>query len=148
MLSLDVLSFLDVVKHFFFLIGYVSNSNLFPEPLSPEEEEMYLKRYAEGDENAKKVLIERNLRLVAHIAKKYNTSPAEQEDIISIGTIGLIKAINSYKPGKGVRLATYAATCIQNEILMHFRSTKKTLQEVSLNDALRSGQRGKRNNVY
>lgn len=140
---MDVLSFLSLVKDFFFLVGYVSNSNMFPEPLSPEEEERYLKLYEEGDEGAKRILIERNLRLVAHIAKKYNTTSAEQEDIISIGTIGLIKAINSYKRGKGVRLATYAARCIENEILMHFRSTKKISQEVSLNDALRTRQGGK-----
>ncbi len=135
---MDIMSFFSIVKDFFFLVGYVSSSNLFPEPLSPKEEEMYLKKYANGDENAKKVLIERNLRLVAHIAKKYNNSSVEQEDIISIGTIGLIKAINSFKYGKGVRLATYAARCIENEILMYFRSSKKLSQEVSLNDALRA----------
>lgn len=135
---MDFLSLINALKNFFFMIGFVSNSNIFPEPLSPEEEEKYLKLYENGDEDAKKVLIERNLRLVAHIAKKYNSSYADQEDIISIGTIGLIKAINSYNNGKGVRLATYAARCIENEILMYFRSTKKTAQEISLNDALRS----------
>ena len=82
-------------------------------------------------------MIERNLRLVAHVAKKYANSGVEQDDIISIGTIGLIKAINSYKGSKGVRLATYAARCIENEILMYFRGSKKTSQEISLNDALR-----------
>ena len=135
---MDFLSLLSALNDFFFMIGFVSNSNIFPEPLSPEEEGKYLKLYENGDEDAKKVLIERNLRLVAHIAKKYNSSYVDQEDIISIGTIGLIKAINSYNNGKGVRLATYAARCIENEILMYFRSTKKTAQEISLNDALRS----------
>ena len=111
---------------------------MFPEPLSAEEEENYLELYKNGDENAKKILIERNLRLVAHIAKKYTNALTEQDDIISIGTIGLIKAINSYKGNKGVRLATYSARCIENEILMYFRGSKKVSQEVSLNDALRS----------
>jgi len=106
--------------------------------LSAEEEAKYLELYEKGDENAKKVLVERNLRLVAHIAKKYANAATDQEDIISIGTIGLIKAINSYNSRKGVRLATYSARCIENEILMYFRGSKKTSQEVSLNDALRS----------
>ena len=136
---MEILSFVNIIKDFFFLVGYVTNYNMFPEPLTLEEEETYLKLYENGDENAKKILIERNLRLVAHVAKKYNASFAEQEDIISIGTIGLIKAINSYKVNKGVKLATYAARCIENEILMHFRSTKKISQEISLNDALRTG---------
>ena len=111
---------------------------MFPEPLSTEEEAKYLELYEKGDENAKKVLVERNLRLVAHIAKKYANTNYDQEDIISIGTIGLIKAINSYKGNKGVRLATYSARCIENEILMYLRGNKKISQEVSLNDPLRS----------
>jgi len=138
----EVLPFFNAIKDLFFLVGYVSNYNLFPEPLSPEEEKIYIEKYESGDENAKKVLIERNLRLVAHIAKKYNTSSTDQEDIISIGTIGLIKAINSYKGNKGVKLATYAARCIENEILMHFRSTKKLQQEVSLNEAIGQDKEG------
>lgn len=139
---MEILSFFNVIKDFFFLVGYVTNYNMFPEPLSSEEEEKYLKLYEEGDEGAKKILIERNLRLVAHIAKKYNGAASDQEDIISIGTIGLIKAINSYKIGKGVKLATYAARCIENEILMHFRGNKKISQEVSLNDALGQDKEG------
>ena len=123
---------------FSFYFGYVTNYNLFPEPLSAEEEAKYLALYENGDENAKKVLVERNLRLVAHIAKKYANAVTDQEDFISIGTIGLIKAINSYNSNKGVRLATYSARCIENEILMYFRGSKKVSQEVSLNDALRS----------
>ena len=139
---MEILSFLNIIKDFFFLVGYVTSYNMFPEPLSAEEEEKYLKLYEEGDEQAKKILIERNLRLVAHIAKKYNGASTDQEDIISIGTIGLIKAINSYKFGKGVKLATYAARCIENEILMHFRGTKKISQEISLNDALGQDKEG------
>ncbi len=139
---MEILSFLNIIKDFFFLVGYVTNYNLFPEPLSPDEEERYLKLYEEGDENAKKVLIERNLRLVAHIAKKYTNSSVDQEDIISIGTIGLIKAVNSYKGNKGVRLATYAARCIENEILMYLRSTKKVSQEISINEALGQDKEG------
>ena len=135
----DILSLVEMLKGYFFLVGYVTGYHIFPEPLSPKEEEEYLAKYANGDEEAKKVLIERNLRLVAHIAKKYSNTNVEQDDIISIGTIGLIKAINSYQEGKGVKLGTYAARCIENEILMYFRATKKQSQEVSLNDALRPG---------
>ena len=133
---LGLASFLGIIQDFFFLIGYVSNYNLFPEPLTPEEETEYLEKYKNGDERAKKVLIERNLRLVAHVAKKYNNSYTDQEDLISIGTIGLIKGISSYKGNKGVRLATYAARCIENEILMHLRASKKIQQEVSLDDTI------------
>ena len=134
---LEIIPFFNVIKDFFFLVGYVTNYNLFPEPLTQEEELSYIEKYQNGDENAKKILIERNLRLVAHISKKYTTTYIEQDDVISIGTIGLIKAINSYKGDKGVKLATYAARCIENEILMYFRSTKKISQEISLNEALR-----------
>lgn len=118
-------SLFETMKDFIFLLGYVSNSNLFPEPLSSEEEAKYLALYESGDENAKKILIERNLRLVAHIAKKYANSGVEQDDIISIGTIGLIKAINSYNSGKGVRLATYSARCIENGIVAYWKMWKK-----------------------
>ncbi len=130
------------MQDFFFLVGYVSNYNLFPEPLTPEEESKYLDLYEKGDEEAKKILIERNLRLVAHIAKKYINSNVEQEDIISIGSIGLIKAINSFKGNKGVKLATYAARCIENEILMYFRASKKKQQEISLNEAIGQDKEG------
>ena len=130
------------MQEFFFLVGYVSNYNLFPEPLTPEEESKYLELYENGDEDAKRILIERNLRLVAHIAKKYINSNVEQEDIISIGSIGLIKAINSFKGNKGVRLATYAARCIENEILMYFRASKKRQQEVSLHEAIGQDREG------
>ncbi|MDP4182587.1 MAG: sigma-70 family RNA polymerase sigma factor [Bacillota bacterium] len=98
----------------FLLIGYVSNSNSFPQPLSHDEEQQYLERYKNGDEEARNILIERNLRLVAHIVKKYNSSGYDSDDLISIGTIGLIKAISTFDQSKGARLATYAVRCIEN----------------------------------
>ena len=107
------------------MVGYISNTNLFPEPLTAEEEKIYLERFANGDEEARNILIEKNLRLVAHVCKKYNIPNLEQDDLISLGTIGLIKGINSFNLDKGVRLATYVARCIENEILMYLRSTKK-----------------------
>ena len=116
---------LTFLKTTFFMVGYISNNSLFPEPLSAEEEKMYLERLAKGDEEARNILIEKNLRLVAHVCKKYNIPNIDQDDLISIGTIGLIKGINSFKMDKGVRLATYTARCVENEILMYIRSTKK-----------------------
>ena len=110
----------------------LSGGGSFPKPLSAAEEREYLRRYAQGDQEARDVLIERNLRLVAHIIKKYYTQSGDQEDLISIGTIGLIKGITSFDPGKGARLATYAARCIENEILMSIRTSKKNKQEVSI----------------
>lgn len=98
---------------------------MFPEPLSSEEEKNYLIQMSKGDEEARNILIERNLRLVAHIAKKYTTTNVDQDDLISIGTIGLIKGINSFNVEKGSRLSTYVSRCIDNEILMHLRATKK-----------------------
>lgn len=105
----------------------------FPKPLTEKEEKYYINLYENGDDKARKILIEKNLRLVAHIAKKYTSQPQTMEDFISIGTIGLIKAINTYRSSRSVRLATYAAKCIENEILMSIRSAKKTSLEVSLN---------------
>lgn len=125
-----------LVKPLFLNVGYISNNNSFPKPLSPEEEEELLKRYEKGDEDAKNILIERNLRLVAHIVKKYHNTGRETDDLISIGTIGLIKAITTFDKNKGTRLATYAARCIDNEILMTIRSSKKTKAEVSLQDPI------------
>ena len=118
----------------FFLFSYVQGSNSFPKPLTAEEEQKYLQDYANGDQEAKNILIERNLRLVAHVVKKYSNSNKDTEDMISIGTIGLIKAISSYKPNKGTRLATYAARCIDNEILMSIRAGKKYAGDVYLQD--------------
>ena len=115
---------------------YVSSSNSFPDPLTREEEEYYLKLYREGDEKARNVLVERNLRLVAHIVKKYNNTGKDIDDLISIGTIGLIKAITTFDMDKGTRLATYAARCIENEILMTIRSDKKYKIEVSLQEPI------------
>jgi len=124
-----------VVKGFSLFFAYLT-SNTFPLPLSEKEEQVYLSRLRNGDETAKNVLIERNLRLVAHIVKKFDNTGEEVDDLISIGTIGLIKAINTFDPGKKTRLATYSARCIENEILMHFRSTRRTRAEVSLYDPI------------
>ena len=114
----------------------------FPAPLSAQEEEHYLALAAQGDMEARNVLIERNLRLVAHIMKKYYAQTADQEDLISIGTIGLIKGISTFDPSKGARLATYAARCVENEILMYFRSQKKSRQDVSLSDYIEADSEG------
>ena len=114
----------------------------FPAPLSAQEEEHYLALAAQGDMEARNVLIERNLRLVAHIMKKYYAQTADQEDLISIGTIGLIKGISTFDPSKGARLATYAARCVENEILMYFRSQKKSSQDVSLSDYIEADSEG------
>ena len=114
----------------------IAPGDSFPKPLSREEEEKYLERWGQGDIESRNVLVEHNLRLVAHIIKKYFTQSEDTEDLISIGTIGLIKGINTYKPEKGVRLATYASRCIENEILMHFRANKKSAGDLSLSDAL------------
>ena len=114
----------------------------FPKPLTEEEERHYLALAAQGDLEARNVLIERNLRLVAHIMKKYYASSADQEDLISIGTIGLIKGISTFDQSKGARLATYAARCAENEILMYFRSMRKSAQDVSLSDYIETGSDG------
>ena len=134
--GIGFMGFLEFLKSAVFVIGYISSNNLFPEPLSAEEERECLQQMAEGDEEAKNILIERNLRLVAHICKKYSTTNVEQDDLISIGTIGLIKGISSFEASKGVRLATYASRCIENEILMHLRSIKKLGAEVYLDDPI------------
>ncbi len=126
----------------FFLILRVSGTTSFPPPLTKEEEEFYFKKCKDGDEQARNILIERNLRLVAHISKKYNFSGSETDDIISVGTIGLIKAIDSYNPGHKTRFATYAVKCLQNEILMYFRSRKKYLSETSLSEVLDTDKDG------
>ena len=120
----------------------LSSGGSFPKPLSAKEERDYLARAAEGDLEARNILIERNLRLVAHIMKKYYTQASDQEDLISIGTIGLIKGISTFQPEKGTRLATYAARCIENEILMHFRGHKKSATDVSLSDYIETGKDG------
>lgn len=118
------------------------NTGSFPRPLTQEEEQRYLTLAQKGDVEARNTLIEHNLRLVAHIMKKYYAQTADQEDLISIGTIGLIKGITTFDPSKGARLATYAARCIENEILMYFRSQKKNAQDVSLFDNIETGADG------
>ncbi len=127
---------IDVINELFFMVGYISNANSFPQPLSLEEEQHYILAYKNGDEEARNILIERNLRLVAHIVKKYTICSNDSDDLISIGTIGLIKAITTFDHEKGTRLATYAARCIENEILMQIRSSKKIQSEVSLQDPI------------
>ncbi len=131
-----LMGFFEFLTSAVFVVGYIQGSNLFPEPLSSEEEKQCLEQMAKGDEEARNMLIERNLRLVAHVAKKYNTSHVDQDDLISIGTIGLIKGINSFKLEKGSKLSTYVSRCIDNEILMHLRATKKLNSEVYLNEPI------------
>lgn len=136
MIALSISGILAFLNSAIFLVGYITNNTLFPEPLSQEEEKMYLEKYKNGDEEARNILIERNLRLVAHVCKKYSNSNVNIDDLISIGTIGLIKGINSYRVDKGVKLATYVSKCIDNEILMHLRTTKKIGAEVYLNEPI------------
>lgn len=136
---LSVLALL--VKETLFFVSYVKN-HAFPQPLPPEEEAKYIKEMQEGDENARNKLIEHNLRLVAHIVKKFENTGEDMEDLISIGTIGLIKGIESYSPDKGTKLATYAARCIENEILMHLRALKKVKKDVSLHDPIGQDKEG------
>jgi len=119
-----------------FLFGYLSGGNSFPKPLSAEDEKKYLQEYVNGCQDARNILIEHNLRLVAHVVKKYSQHAKDNEDFISIGTIGLIKAIASFKPDRNVRLATYAARCIENEILMDIRSGKKRNGDINLQDII------------
>jgi len=134
-------SLLALIKCFFFM-AHITGNNSFPQPLEPEEEEYHLKRLAEGHEDSRNILIEHNLRLVAHIVKKYNNTGKEVDDLISIGTIGLIKAISTYNMNKNTKLATYAARCIENEILMTIRASKKTKGEVSLQDPIGMDKEG------
>ena len=119
-----------------------NGSGSFPKPLSAKEEQHYLALAAQGDLNARNILIERNLRLVAHIMKKYYTQTSDQEDLISIGTIGLIKGISTFDASKGARLATYAARCVENEILMYFRGQRKSASDVSLSEYIETGKDG------
>ena len=134
--TISLAGFWSFLSSAVFAIGYISGSNLFPEPLSTEEEKRCLERLKQGDDEARNILMERNLRLVAHVAKKYSNSNIDQDDLISIGTIGLIKGINSFDIDKGSRLSTYVSRCIDNEILMHLRATKKLSAEVALNEPI------------
>lgn len=127
---------MTLIGNFMALIGYMTNPASFPKPLSAKEERELLDAYENGDSDAKNTLIERNLRLVAYVTKKYYQSKKDTDDLISIGTIGLIKAVNSFDRNKGIRLATYAVRCIENEILMCLRSEKKLVNEVSINEPI------------
>lgn len=120
----------------------------FPQPLTAVEEIYYMQKYTEGDLEAKHILIERNLRLVAHIVKKYQSSEEDVEDLLSIGTIGLIKAVVTFNPEKCVRLGTYAARCIENEILMYYRARKKTTKELSLYEPIGTDRDGNEIQLY
>ncbi len=129
-----------------FIFGYITSGSSFPQPLEKDEEIELIKKSKGGDLEARNTLIERNLRLVAHVIKKYKTVGIDQEDLISIGTIGLIKAVSTFDNNKGIRLATYAAKCIDNEVLMTIRSDKKLKKEVSLQGPLGTDKEG--NNIY
>ncbi len=135
-------TFLILLHGAFLTLRLGNHSGSFPRPLSAEEEKLYVDRWCGGDLEARNVLIEHNLRLVAHIVKKYYTSGGDPDDLVSIGTIGLIKGISTYRPDKGVRLATYASRCIENEILMHFRSERKTSSDVSLSESIEPDSEG------
>ncbi len=132
---ISITGFLTFLSTSVFFFGYISNNSLFPEPLSLEEEKKYVEMFENGNIEAKNILIEKNLRLVAHIAKKYSNNN-NLDDLISIGTIGLIKGINSFNSSKGVKLSTYVSRCIDNEILMYMRSTKKLNSEIFLNEPI------------
>ncbi len=125
-----------MLKDTLLLFSFVTGNSSFPQPLTEEEEKNFLVLYGQGDERARNILIERNLRLVAHIVKKYSNTGKDADDLISIGTIGLIKAITTFDNSKGTRLATYAARCIENEILMTIRSGKKVQNQLSLQDPI------------
>lgn len=133
---------LRTLSNLFFFALHLSGTNSFPPPLSAKRERECLEAIKEGDMNAKNELIEHNLRLVAHIIKKYYSNSVQQDDLISIGTIGLIKAVNTFDPDKGTRLATYAARCIENEILMQFRAQKKSAQDISVNEPIDTDSEG------
>lgn len=128
--------------YFYVFILHVCKGNSFPKPLGEEKEQEYLERLKKGDIIARNKLIEHNLRLVAHIIKKYYTKDSEHDDLVSIGTIGLIKAINTYNPDKCIKLSSYASRCIENEILMHFRNSKKSAQDMSLSDSIDTDKDG------
>lgn len=132
----------DVLSRMVFLVLSVVNSGSFPKPLSAKEERAALAAMAAGDTVARRRLIEHNLRLVAHIIKKHYANARDQEDLVSIGTVGLIKAVDSFDSSKGSRLATYAARCIENEILMHFRAAKKTERDISLSEPIDADSEG------
>ena len=130
------------LSNLLFVILHVTGSGSFPRPLTAKEEREYLERFQNGDMEARSKLIEHNLRLVAHIIKKYYSSQSDQDDLVSIGTIGLIKAVNTFDSSKGIRLSSYAARCIENEVLMFFRNGKKSAQDVSMNEPIDTDKEG------
>jgi len=132
----------SIFSNLIYFALHVTNTGSFPKPLTAEEEQDLLSKMQHGDDEARKQLIEHNLRLVAHIIKKYYNSSVEQDDLISIGTIGLIKAVSTFNPDKGIRLATYAARCIENEVLMYFRNLKKSAQDVFISDPIDTDKEG------
>ena len=136
------MNFLYLISNMLCLILHITDTDSFPKPLSKKEENALLEKLTQGDEAARKKLIEHNLRLVAHIVKKYYANYSEQDDLISIGTIGLIKGINSFRHEKGTKLATYCARCIENEILMYFRNNKKLSQEISFSEPIDTDSEG------
>lgn len=136
-------SFLSYISQYIFLfILHIAHSESFPKPLKKAEEQYYLEQAAKGDISARNKLVEHNLRLVAHIIKKYYQNYGGQDDLVSIGTIGLIKAINTFDVKKNIKLSSYASRCIENEILMHFRNNRKSAQDVSLNDTIDTDKDG------
>ena len=140
------LHLLNLIKDMLFFTGSYGN-NVFPPPLSPEEENLYVDKMLNGDKEARSKLIEHNLRLVAHIVKKFDSKNTDTDDLISIGTIGLIKGIDTYKKTPTVKITTYAARCIQNEILMYYRSNKKNQYTISLNDSIGYDKEGNEINL-
>ena len=136
MVEITLLGLITFLGKTTFLLGYISNNNLFPEALSIEDEKKYIELMEQGNDDARKILIEHNLRLVAHVCKKYSNSKIDLDDLISIGSIGLIKGINTYNSQKSIKLSTYISKCIDNEILMYFRTTKKLNNEVYLEDPI------------
>jgi RNA polymerase sporulation-specific sigma factor len=131
-----------IISSLFFLALHPKNSGAFPKPLSPKEEAELIRKMEKGDKASRDKLIEHNLRLVAHVAKKFNNEKVDQDDLISVGTIGLIKGVSTYNSSKGIKLATYVARCVENEILMYFRAYKKTSQDVSINEPIDTDKDG------
>lgn len=134
--------FLEILKSLFFFALHIDNGSVFPKPLSKKEEQACFAKMSEGDKNAKNKLIEHNLRLVAHIVKKYAPTSMDQDELISIGTIGLIKAVSSFDHTKGAKFATYASRCIENEILMSFRTAKKSAGDIYINEPVETDKDG------
>ena len=142
-----LVSFLSFLTQNFFLVSHLTSPGSFPQPLSPEEEAECFRKIKEGDEEARNILIERNLRLVAHVVKRYHSTGYDTDDLISIGTIGLIKAISTFDSKKNIRFATYATTCINNEMLMLMRSSKKMKHEISTEDPIGYDKEGNEINL-